>query len=915
MRFSFKKIAAIGAGILLTGMSIGLAAAAPWPGQFVQNGVVSNVAIVYGANANILDATAAGSIQNSLTTYATSSGAASSTPVSVNGAEALDQGSSVSKIWLNTTLTNAKTIYQASDLPTVLGSSTFSGGSVTAQVTEMITMGSGNSGSGSDFDNSGKVIFDKQPTGSYTDPAVGLSLTYGNSSSEFYNESVQFSQAINFTSPNVQGQTITLFGNQYVVSSASSTSNGLVLYSSAQTIPITQGNSSTVTVNGVQHTITLGNGISSTQVTLSVDGVTQVASVGSTYQYNTPTGNVNVAVTSAFPSSGISAGSATVLVGANQLTFQNATSVQVGSSNNPIMGTMVYLTGSVSALTGINIEVQAAALQNASILPGQSFVDPVFGTFQIINNGLSIPANVTSPGQRDIIKVGTSGYTSTVLTYRDLNNNSVNSFAFANNASGFFNLSTPSYQIYPFEMANMSLFQYTVTGTGSQGQLDGHIVQLTQLYNSSGSSTAYTSSGYLNDKVTFTDVATGNLYNAQITGVGTGTVTIDSRQYGVTYGGPSGGTDWAQLKFPSADSGTSTFVVYPMLSTSKGAQIMLYEPLAINMTNWSAESSGTGSTGNSQVNISNDIAPTGIVLPNGAGYTTISLTYANTSSFVVSGGTVSPTSIVLNTTAGATANNYTNITVGNFKYDLSASGIANMTNLTMYAGYAGPQLTAPAVILVEAKDVASNQSIVILPLSGGAGSSSSAVSVGTPVLSASTQFSSSYNIINSNWIGYMDYFGTLVIRDSTVAAQPVATIYYPQQQVYDQLYIGPVSASGAAAGGSTVTQLGSVLVKDTQISSVANDNLIVVGGSCINAAAATLVGGAYCGSSWTTATGIGSGQFLIQSFSSPFQTTTNGTAVALLVAGYDIPDTTTAATYLITNKPDTSHIFLYKMMR
>ena len=95
-------------------------------------------------------------------------------------------------------------------------------------------------------------------------------------------------------------------------------------------------------------------------------------------------------------------------------------------------------------------------------------------------------------------------------------------------------------------------------------------------------------------------------------------------------------------------------------------------------------------------------------------------------------------------------------------------------------------------------------------------------------------------------------------------------------------------------------------VRDSEVSSVATKNLIVIGGSCINSAAATLVGGAYCGSAWTEKTTVGSGQFLIKSYSGT--TATNGltSEVALLVAGYEFTDTGNAAIYLTTKVVDTS---------
>ena len=117
----------------------------------------------------------------------------------------------------------------------------------------------------------------------------------------------------------------------------------------------------------------------------------------------------------------------------------------------------------------------------------------------------------------------------------------------------------------------------------------------------------------------------------------------------------------------------------------------------------------------------------------------------------------------------------------------------------------------------------------------------------------------------------------------------------------DEVAAGVLLSSSAAVTTVGVDS-GVVLVKDTEVSEVDTKNLIVVGGSCINSAAATLVGGAYCGSAWTTATDIGSGQFLIKSYASSSLTS----KIALLVAGYEAADTVNAATYLRTQTVDTS---------
>src|SRR3989344_312991 len=126
-----------------------------------------------------------------------------------------------------------------------------------------------------------------------------------------------------------------------------------------------------------------------------------------------------------------------------------------------------------------------------------------------------------------------------------------------------------------------------------------------------------------------------------------------------------------------------------------------------------------------------------------------------------------------------------------------------------------------------------------------------------------------------------------------------AEVYYPTgaSQSYAKVFLTDVSAVSVPEGGA-------VLVKDTEVSSVATKNLIIVGGSCINSAAATLVGGAFCGSAWTDATGVGSGQFVVKAY--PDSTLTSG--LAMLVAGYEAADTQLASTYVRTQTFDTSAV-------
>jgi len=139
---------------------------------------------------------------------------------------------------------------------------------------------------------------------------------------------------------------------------------------------------------------------------------------------------------------------------------------------------------------------------------------------------------------------------------------------------------------------------------------------------------------------------------------------------------------------------------------------------------------------------------------------------------------------------------------------------------------------------------------------------------------------------------------TEILYNQPSSGQKSLELIYHGGEVTADVYATAPEASVTSEGGA----LGNVLVTDTEVSSVASKNLVVVGGSCINSAAASLLGGAYCESDFTDKTGIGAGQWMIKHYSSGIA----GNSFALLVAGYEAADTVNAATYLTTNTVDTS---------
>jgi len=134
--------------------------------------------------------------------------------------------------------------------------------------------------------------------------------------------------------------------------------------------------------------------------------------------------------------------------------------------------------------------------------------------------------------------------------------------------------------------------------------------------------------------------------------------------------------------------------------------------------------------------------------------------------------------------------------------------------------------------------------------------------------------------------------GTYVEYDSNPDEDTVTVTYYGEQ-VYGNVYI---SESGSTSSA------GSMVFKDSEKTSWNTKNVIIVGGTCINTAAAEALGIAAntCEAAFTSATDVGSGQYLIQTVGSY---PASG-KIALVVAGYEKADTAAAANRLVNKASD-----------
>jgi uncharacterized protein YqfB (UPF0267 family) len=155
---------------------------------------------------------------------------------------------------------------------------------------------------------------------------------------------------------------------------------------------------------------------------------------------------------------------------------------------------------------------------------------------------------------------------------------------------------------------------------------------------------------------------------------------------------------------------------------------------------------------------------------------------------------------------------------------------------------------------------------------------------------------------SDKWEAYVESeIATKTLLDKSGDAYTL-TITYPGEESYADVYLSELAAqitvgdSPTTPGGKTI---GNIIVRDSQVSSVANSNLLVVGGSCINTVAAKILGSntPVCGAQFTTLTGVEAGQYVIKTIASPYATG----KVATLVAGYEMAETSKAATDLVNN--------------
>src|SRR3989344_5552385 len=385
----FKKIASIVASAVMLGSTMGIALAATnYPAPFVSGGS-ADAAIVYGSNAAVSDLSAAIDIQTNLNSKVTST---SGTSATTSGGDSVNLATSSQRLYTNSTLSAARTVITKDHIPTLLADgSAYDSSGTEYKYTQTITPGV----------NARKLDFSKSSES--TDPDLLIDLGYSGSSNPAFNYTFTFSKTIDVTRSDVVGTAeLKILGSKYVIG-ANSDQNTIYLYGSGQTTTVEEGQTTTVTVGGADHTILLIGTSSTTTATVEVDGVSKSMTKGSSYKFST---GFEIYFKDLFHATKTGTLSRVdLLVGSQTLHLENASAVRVGADDTTLLGTYAIITGSgVGNVTQFVVSQSAESSLGDYLKTGQSYTDRVFKSLVLDNVG---PIPALTSNTRDSISIDT----------------------------------------------------------------------------------------------------------------------------------------------------------------------------------------------------------------------------------------------------------------------------------------------------------------------------------------------------------------------------------------------------------------------------------------------------------------------------------------------------------------------------
>ncbi|MBU0959083.1 MAG: hypothetical protein KKB31_04010, partial [Nanoarchaeota archaeon] len=563
-----------------------------------------------------------------------------------------------------------------------------------------------------------------------------------------------------------------------------------------------------------------------------------------------------------------------IQVGADKLTIESGSPVMVGSDSTDIDGTLVTTDDTYfNDTTKIVFGIVAPDNDADYIIPGEPFMDPIFGTVKIdfagVYNGPTFTAEQDTARQKVSVLKGGNRELSVSMTDKYGVEQTALPFTYQSVLSD--DASEPIHIVEGASMGDEDIF---FLNSGNYQ----HMMRLTKV----------NLGGDTSDDVWMKDLFSGTVYKVDNKNFDDGqTLTINNQVYTITN-----------------DSLTTVTVVSSDYSTNRA--VFPYLEL------FSDKDHRVAYTGNiTTLGDSINRTQTGLIyeLPTG----TVQFNTTNASGWwykVDSGTWTANTTNVANATT-----TYEPITVGTVDYVFGVTWTKKtlpttvVENVSIEAGQtSGGVVRAnyPGLLFVEEEDkaetTADTKNFVWMPVDD----TGTYANVNSTLLWAGATKYDTQTWDDTDYTGYVTNFGTYVLVDGSDTNNRLASFTYSKNQMYADVYIAEESAAITPGAGGPAVTFNGVVVTDAEVGTVSGKNLIIVGGSCVNSAAATLVGGAYCGSDWTDNTGAGANQWIIKGYA----THTLGNKLALLVAGYEQTDTANAATYLTHQAVDTSKEYL-----
>jgi len=846
MKKIFRKAITVLGSAALIGMTVGAAAAASYPAPFT-----SNTAIVVGSGVGVSgsDMIAASDIVTYLNANAAGSSVTTTSGGKVTG-ESADLASGSDLLYLNDEFSENVQTFTKADFPTVLADSTFTDDDGTSYDFEQtLTIGTS---------TNNKFVFGNSDN-DLDDPALMVALSTS-TAAPIYDLTATFNTAVPFNATESEGEEITLFGKTYTVGTATD-ADTLVLLGGAGSAIINVGEESEIIVDGEKYKVSL-TGLSSastTQASITVAGDTKTFTQGQTKTV----GGVDVYVKTVFRTGDSGDGYAEVQLGADKLTLESGSAVQIGADTDDIEGTLVTITGGVNAMTELKFSIAVEDNDVNHLLVGDSFVDPIFGS--VIVNFAGVENGPEFSGEKDTgrtdLDITKGGNRELMLALTDNAGNSATiPFAYQGSLAD-----DSGNTLSVVEGASIADDGYFILNSGN----NQHFMQITKLNLDDGA----------NSDVAMKDLISGQTYTFDNHNFGSGySATIAAQTYTITNDSAT------TVTITSSDYSATNKYVFPYLELVSGedTRVALTDNIiAINEYNTTLAPSITLELPTGSVVVATVAADTISVTDSaGAGTTISTLTLAANDTIKV--GTVYYNFAVVDGTGA----NCTDINISIASSDVE-------TAVTASSSY-------PGIIFVEDDDkseatTTTKNSVVVDTTDDGSYST-----VSTPRFPGQTE-DTGYN--SEGWddtdlTGWLTNYGTYVWRDTGDTNQAFVGLSYGKGMMSADV----VFAEGEASTSTTTTNstdAGVKIYKDNEASSFAGKNLIVVGGSAINAIAAELLEGAYSEAAFTSATGIAAGEFLINSYDRAGKT-------ALLVAGYNGADTEKAVEYLLNLKVDTT---------